>query len=135
MAYFKYLNAANKLVFILSICYFIGYHCYALSLFNFTPFLFIDTLQTGSWPFNSLIYVSSLYLLYMVFSQMYIELGLSEYHMFCKICIKIIFYCFDDFPYFDTTAYFCPFSLHFLELASLFSAVEIFTVLLRAVET
>ena len=66
--------------------YFIGYHSYALSIFNCISFLFIDTLQTGSWPFNSFIYVSSLYLLFMVFSQMHIELRAEWIKGWVNIC-------------------------------------------------
>ena len=121
LAYFKYLNAANKLVYsekkkvkslshvqifatqwtvayqasvsmgfsrqeYWKICYFIGYHSYALSIFNCIPFLFIDRVQTGSWSFNLFIYVSSLYLLYMVFSQMHIELRAERIKGWVNIC-------------------------------------------------
>ena len=68
------------------ICYFIGYHSYALSIFNCIPFLFIDRVQTGSWSFNLFIYVSSLYLLYMVFSQMHIELRAERIKGWVNIC-------------------------------------------------
>ena len=76
----------SGLPFPISICYFIGYHSYALSIFNCISFLFIDTLQTGSWPFNSFIYVSSLYFLFMVFSQMHIELRAEWIKGWVNIC-------------------------------------------------